>query len=169
MLNKRRNVKRRLLWIAVFSWMIVILAFSSDSGQASNKKSAEVLRRVEPTLVQVENTAKVSVVNEDKLNLYIRKNAHVFNYFVLAILCYLVLKHLGLKGKRAYITAYCLATAFSMMDEFYQTFVPGRTGKFQDVMIDNIGVVLGICLVYAFLKFKEQYKTKSEQIESADY
>ena len=53
-------------------------------------------------------------------------------------------------GKRVtrlqYILAVCLATLYSVSDEFHQSFTPGRSPSIADVLIDAIGAVIGLGL-----------------------
>ena len=51
--------------------------------------------------------------------------------------------------------------AIAILDEFIQRFSPGRSSQFSDVVIDTIGVVIGIFLVklvYSIGQKKSIYK-----------
>lgn len=138
-------------WIAVILWMLLILSFSSDPAEVSKKKSGMILEKVKSVIERVEERFQVEFLDNDKLHFYIRKNAHVFSYFVLSILLVLAWKSsTGAKGFKPYYLAWLLATGFSVSDEFYQTFIPGRSGELRDVLVDNVGVVMGLMLVYWF-------------------
>jgi len=132
------------VWIAVILWMFLILSFSSDSADVSARKSGAVLDKVEPAIERVEENLKTQIIADGRLHFYVRKNAHMFNYFVLTTLIMLALRASGAKGARLYMAAWLLATAFSMTDEYYQTFIPGRSGEVRDVLVDNVGVVIGL-------------------------
>ena len=75
----------------------------------------------------------------DDIDHIIRKNAHAFEFLVLAILVANVLKIFGLTGKNAlvYIMFICLLCA--VLDEYHQLFVPGRASQVTDVLIDFAG------------------------------
>lgn len=135
-----------LLFLAVISWMGVILSFSSDSGEISDRKSSAVLETVKPAIERVEKSIKIELIDKNKIHFYVRKNAHMFNYFVLATLVFWALKSVRIKGGRLYAAAYAIATLFSMLDEYYQTHIPGRSGKFADVLVDNAGIVIALIL-----------------------
>ena len=54
-----------------------------------------------------------------------------------------------------------LGMAIAILDEFIQIFSPGRSSQFSDVVIDTIGVVIGIFLVklvYSIGQKKSIYK-----------
>ncbi len=81
-------------------------------------------------------------------NYLVRRGAHAFEYCVLAILISNAFYQFKVKGKRAfiYIIFFCLFTA--VLDEFYQSFVPGRTSAVADVLLDFTGSIFGTFLSY---------------------
>jgi hypothetical protein len=46
--------------------------------------------------------------------------------------------------------------AIAILDEFIQRFSPGRSSQFSDVVIDTIGVVIGILLVKLVYKIGQK-------------
>jgi VanZ family protein len=71
-------------------------------------------------------------------DLVVRKAAHLTEY---AILGALLVRALNRPAAAA-----ALAIAYAATDELHQHFVPGRTGAVVDVLIDAVGVVVGIVL-----------------------
>lgn len=71
-------------------------------------------------------------------DLVVRKAAHLTEY---AILGALLVRALDRPAAAA-----ALAIAYAATDELHQHFVPGRTGAVVDVLIDAVGVVVGIVL-----------------------
>ena len=65
----------------------------------------------------------------------LRKCAHVTEYAVLAFL---------LRRALSTTLAFAAAVAYSVSDELHQTFVRGRHGAMRDVLIDSIGIVIGL-------------------------
>ena len=92
----------------------------------------------------------------DILNKPIRKCAHAFIHFVLAILLCLWLKVSGINKNRIYLLVLLIAFCYSLTDEFHQLFVNGRTGQFSDCLIDTSGAILGILLFKVILIIKKQ-------------
>ena len=45
---------------------------------------------------------------------------------------------------------------YACSDEFHQAFVPGRVGQFSDVLIDMIGVLVGVISVRLVYYMKER-------------
>jgi VanZ family protein len=69
-------------------------------------------------------------------DLVLRKIAHAAEY---AILGALLLRALGRE-----LPAFALGVAYAISDEVHQHFVPGRRGAPLDVLIDAVGVGVGI-------------------------
>ena len=45
---------------------------------------------------------------------------------------------------------------YAISDEIHQSFIPGRSPQVTDVLIDTMGVILGILLVILVIKIKEK-------------
>jgi VanZ family protein len=71
-------------------------------------------------------------------DLVLRKIAHAVEFAVLGAL---LLRALGsVRG------AVALGVAYAASDELHQVFVPGRRGSVVDVLIDAVGVAVGVAL-----------------------
>ncbi|TSD01645.1 MAG: VanZ family protein [Parcubacteria group bacterium Athens0714_25] len=80
-----------------------------------------------------------------------RKGAHVFEYFVLALLFVNLLRRYYSKKKLFFLAGF-FSLAYAFSDEFHQTFIFGREGKISDTGIDLIGIILGLGAVWFFWK-----------------
>jgi VanZ family protein len=69
-------------------------------------------------------------------DLVLRKLAHAAEYAVLGALL--------LRALRAEAPAFAAGVAYAISDELHQHFVPGRRGAPLDVLIDAVGVGVGI-------------------------
>jgi VanZ family protein len=69
-------------------------------------------------------------------DLVLRKIAHVAEFAVLGALL--------LRAMRWELPAFAVGIAYAISDELHQHFVPGRRGAPLDVLIDSVGVALGI-------------------------
>lgn len=75
--------------------------------------------------------------------LLFRKAAHVGEFLVLTLLAYRFFRIRFRENVALVIlAAMSFSLAFATLDEFHQTFVPGREGKIPDVAIDSIGIVI---------------------------
>ncbi len=92
----------------------------------------------------------------------LRKLAHVFEYFVLALLvAFGILKgKINNLTKKKAITIFILTFLYAVSDEIHQSFVPTRNGSFKDVLIDSFGILLAVFVL--FYKFKLASRAKNQ-------
>ena len=86
----------------------------------------------------------------DGIHYYVRKAAHMTEYFLLAIAISFPLYVYGVRGIWLMILAGIVCVGFAGLDEYHQSFVDARTPAVKDVGIDSIGAFIGILLVQAF-------------------
>ncbi len=72
-----------------------------------------------------------------------KKGAHVLGYGGLALACW---RGFDFHPSRQW-TAWLLSLAYSVSDEYHQSFVPGRHASWADVLIfDHLGILLALWL-----------------------
>lgn len=119
--------------------------------EKSEKSSGQSLQNVKPEVSiksRIKEAFRIPQNRQERLNLILRKNAHAFEYFVLAIIVSGVLAGFKLRGRRAIIYIMFICLFYAVTDEFHQQFVPGRTSLVSDVMIDFAGSLIGIAVFY---------------------
>lgn len=79
-------------------------------------------------------------------DLVVRKLGHMVEYAVLTLLLSRALRAHGLSPRRRWATAAFLALLYASLDEYHQSFVPGREGSPRDVLIDAFGIGLALFL-----------------------
>lgn len=89
------------IWIFVIAWMALIIFFSGQSGDRSQQQSRRLEQSVRPAVETVQEELNVQIVDAKRLHFYIRRNAHVFLYFVLGAGLFLAIR--SLKVKRPFI------------------------------------------------------------------
>ena len=87
----------------------------------------------------------------------IRKSAHMFLYFVLALLTFKLIyrKDKDFDNKviiKKILISLAMVFLYACTDEFHQLFIPGRSGEFRDIMVDTFGGAIGLCVMYIFTK-----------------
>lgn len=89
----------------------------------------------------------------NNINTIVRKLAHIFLFFVLAVFILILakLKYKVLRPKHNVI-AILICFIYGSLDEIYQLFVFGRSSKFSDVLIDTFGACLGVIVVNIIYK-----------------
>jgi VanZ family protein len=101
-------------WLVALTWMAMIFAVSSRSNPPAPD---------DPTL-----------------DFIWKKSVHIASYALLAVLVRRALDPF----QQATPWALVLTLGYAISDEFHQSFVPGRTGRATDVLIDMFGAVLGL-------------------------
>ena len=84
----------------------------------------------------------------------IRKGTHFVGYGIVALLFYVLYRKLAwkLSALIAILTVFFIAS----LDELRQTFIPGRTGVFSDVILDTAGAICFVLLAKIILTFKNR-------------
>ena len=79
------------------------------------------------------------------LNRIVRKMAHLSEFTILGGVLYTILRRYITYG--TVIKTIGLGMLIASLDEFIQLFSPGRSSQISDVLIDTVGVIIGILLV----------------------
>ncbi len=92
-------------------------------------------------------------VNPGKVDLpsWSDKIAHFLEYMVFALLYYRGLSY-DRKVRKLLYFLMVLMTGFALagLDEFYQSYVPGRESDFNDIVADLVGVLAGTAVFFGF-------------------
>ena len=75
----------------------------------------------------------------------VRKCAHMSEYAILTLLGFLTFSFLY--GRRRFLIPIGVTFLYACTDEFHQLFVPGRAGKFTDVLIDTTGGIIMLLFI----------------------
>lgn len=140
--------------------MVLIFCFSSQNGDLSSSNNYFVIELLNKLGIDL-----VRLLGSDFANFIIRKIAHVTEYFILFILFY----NAFYKGrfKRSIIYSSILTVLYASSDEMHQMFVPGRGPMVRDVMIDTIGVAIGIIIILIIRKPFRKRITAEDKEETA--
>jgi len=135
------------LWLPAIVWAGVISWASTDTFSASHT-SLFIL----PILHWLYSHASAETL--DLLHFFIRKAAHVAEYFVFSVLLLRALrgKHRGWQLRWA-IAALAIAAGYSVLDEFHQSFVPSRTASPWDSLIDTSGAATAQVVLWLWFWF----------------
>lgn len=136
-------MRKYITFIIILAWLGIIFLLSSQLASTSNALSKEVTKVVVSAVEVVNPNTDLTL---ETLNNKVRKNAHFFIYFVLAILLLSSLRHRGKLNLRNIFIAFSFCILFAVTDEFHQLFVDGRGGQLRDILIDSSGALTGIFL-----------------------
>ncbi|HAX72150.1 MAG TPA: teicoplanin resistance protein VanZ [Firmicutes bacterium] len=140
-------MNKKIKWLLVLIWMMVIFCFSQQSGQESSETSG----LVESILNYF--TFIPSSIFGIELQVLIRKAAHFTEYFILYVLCFNLVKEYKPRAQSLYL-ALIIVFLYACSDEIHQAFIPGRACAFTDVLIDTAGGTLAmlILMIKGFIK-----------------
>lgn len=180
---------KKLSLILCILWMGFIFYNSSQSGIESNNKSKSIINQilydgdkdygVKNILIMSGGKSETTdyigdesgnIAYDDYYNTYLqniniilRKGAHLFEFLILAILVAWVMGSYEIKGRKASVYVLFIVLLYAVSDEFHQLFVPGRTARVQDILIDFIGGIIGTVIFYTL---KSKFKLSKNKILS---
>ena len=142
-----------LSFLPAILMMLVIYSFSSQTGEVSGELSYKISYQIVETKNEILGTNKSYEeldAEADSIHYYVRKAAHMTEYFALAVAVSFPLYVYGVRGIWLVLLAGVICVGFAGMDEYHQSFVANRGPSVKDVGIDSIGAGIGILLVQAF-------------------
>ena len=146
--SDRHNVLKA--WIAAILWLIVISIESTAMLSAHN--TSRILYPILHFLFGMDWE------RFEVWHFYIRKGGHVVGYAILSILLFRAWRAtwpaLGNGNWRVrWATIAMLGTALvASLDEWHQSFIPSRTGRWQDVVLDTVAGLAAQALVFLWLR-----------------
>ncbi len=142
-----------LSFLPALLMMYIIFSFSAQPGEVSGNLSYKISYEIIETKSELlsENLSSEEIAYKaDGIHYYVRKAAHMTEYFLLAIAISFPLYVYGVRGIWLMLLAGIVCVGFAGLDEYHQSFVDARTPAVKDVGIDSIGAFIGILLVQAF-------------------
>lgn len=133
--------------------MYLIFSFSGQTGEVSGQLSYRISYEIVEAKNEIleENLSLEQLAYEaENIHYYVRKAAHMTEYFLLALAISLPLYVYHVRGIWLMILAGILCVVFAGLDEYHQSFVAGRGPSLKDVGIDSIGAFAGILMVQLF-------------------
>ena len=149
--SRQREVFKE--WIATILWLIVI-AIESTAWLSSHNTS----RILYPLLHFLFGVDRLRF---EGWHFYIRKGGHVVGYAILSILLFRswratlpAIDNDNVKWKLRWARIAVLGTALvATLDEWHQSFIPSRTGRWQDVVLDTCAGIAAQILIFLWLNW----------------
>ena len=139
-------------WIAAGLWIGLIAMESTD--WFSSEHTSRILYPILHFLLGL-NMARFEVWHH-----YIRKTGHFVGYFLLSFLLFrawratLHLRFMREWALRWAAVAFLMTVLVASLDEWHQTLLPSRTGRFADVILDSCGALAAQLLMFGFLRLR---------------
>jgi len=147
-------------WIAAILWLIVIAIESSALLSASN--TSRILYPLLHFLFGLDWE------HFHQWHFYIRKGGHVVGYAILSILLFRAWRATlpamsDVKWTSRWATIAIFGTALvASLDEWHQSFIPSRTGRWQDVVLDtSAGIAAQVLILFWYKSNRGKDSTRS--------
>lgn len=145
---QRRSRHRLRAWGLAVGWAALI--FWGSTGALSSENTA---RFILPILHWLLPHASSQLL--DKLHSLVRKTGHVSEYFVLSLFLLDAIRG----GKRGWklrwaVAALVIAAGYSALDEFHQSFVPGRGPSPWDSLLDTCSAAAAQIFSWAWIRIR---------------
>jgi VanZ family protein len=137
-------------WIAAILWLIIIAIESTNLASSANTS-----RILYPLLHYLFG---LDLPRFEYWHFFIRKGGHVVGYAILSILAFRAWREtFPARGNPLWTVRWSaiaiLMTAFvASLDEWHQSFIPSRTGRWQDVVLDTCAGIAAQVLILLWLK-----------------
>ncbi len=169
-----KKILRYFSVVPAILMLFFIFCFSAQDGPASGSLSYRVccaLLSLADRIFSWNLSAPAFAARAESMQLFVRKAAHITEYFLLTLCFFLPLrvwipKKAGTETVKMFflrylLPAFLLSVISAGADEFHQSFVPGRCGTPVDVLIDSIGCVIAcvILLFFYYLRKRKQNRT----------
>ena len=154
---KQKNLILKLLsFLPTVFLLFLIFGFSAQDGESSGSLSFQIslfLIKLASPLLPAISSEDILFERAELIHYFVRKAAHMTEYFLLALSLQLPLSawlSTQLKPTLRILIGFSATVLFAALDEFHQSFVPGRSGNFTDVCIDSIGAVIASLCLFVF-------------------
>ncbi len=147
--GKKFNWIGLLRWIPTIFMLWFVFAMSHAPAEVSSQMSGSLVSKI----------LEILQIPPDSIpyaELLVRKLAHITEYAVLAMtICYGFCGFETIHWKRAVVVSVGICFFYAITDEFHQLYVVGRSGQWQDVLIDTIGAILGVLVFFSIACVRE--------------
>ena len=142
--------------ILTIIWMGFIFCMSNQPANISKELSQNIENLLNHTPI-IGNLLS-DVLNSPNSQFIVRKSAHIILFCFLSILCFVVIYELKRNVKISTLASFSITFVYACMDEIHQLFIPGRSGKINDVLIDSIGVIMGLIFINLIFMLNNKIK-----------
>lgn len=158
----KRNIIRIILILLLLWTFYIIFGFSSQDGEVSGGLSQKITQII-VNIFNIQEDENIVL----RLEKIIRKIAHFSIYTVVGILLMALLSTYNMKQRNAAISTFIIGIIYASSDEIHQSFIPGRSARITDVLIDTMGVLMGILLIMIVIKVNDVHKIyiKNDKIQ----
>lgn len=161
----KKNILRIILILLLLGTFYIIFGFSSQDGEKSGSLSRRITEKIATLIPQIQEKSKLEKENiMNTMESIIRKMAHFSIYTVVGLLLMALVSTYNIKEKNRLIISLTTGIIYATSDEIHQSFVPGRSPMITDIVIDTMGVILGILLIILGKKIIKKYRENKQNM-----
>lgn len=139
----KMTTKRVIRFGLLIAWLGLTILLSEQTGAESARLSSRITKWL---------ISNLSLnIEFERLNGFMRELAHFGIHFVLAILSYRAFLTV-FREKASVFVSLLLCGAIAAFDEFTQVGIPGRAREIYDLLLNFLGVSIGVNLSYLISK-----------------
>lgn len=160
-MSKKDRLSKIIVCSLVLGVMMIIFMFSNQPSNESNHLSSQFVSGFQ-SVIRFIPFLPSSIKNKllSGAGFYVRKVAHMAIYTLLGAATWTALRQINIK-RRSVRRTLIIGIIYACLDEFHQYFIAGRSAKLGDVVIDTIGICLGIFLarvISGMIKYNEKHR-----------
>lgn len=145
----------------VVTMTLIIFAFSSQQGETSVSISGGIIDLLIEKFRLESLFAENAWLYENR-NYVFRKLLHFTEYAVLSTFMFTTLKLKGLSLRYASTITLIFVTVVATADEYYQSFILGRSSHIRDVFIDVLGGLIAVCIANGIILLTRIFNKKAK-------
>lgn len=142
--------------------MLLIFIFSSREAEESSVQSLKAsyyIAGMESFFLGLKLTEGQMIAVAVAIEWIVRKTAHVTEYAILAAAVWFALYFWTNNKSVLYFSTVVFCIFYAVTDEIHQLFVKGRSGQFEDVLIDAVGVII-VTGVFIYCELIKEHKNE---------
>lgn len=159
------HIKKLWVWIPTALLLFIIFNFSSADGVKSAGMSSRLTVKLVNSFTAIpflDFNPVQEKISVSMLHYLVRKAGHLTEYGALALTLAFALYKYHIGSSRLVFWSLAFGFFYACTDELHQLFVAGRSGRFTDVLIDSLGMSVGIVLFYLFIFFCHGFKFQQD-------
>ena len=160
-MNKYNTAKNILLLVIIIICIAFIFYNSLKTAEQSIKDSsrvAVVIERVVDIAYKGNPPENVTYFFKITFGNVLRDSAHFFEFFILGILVMLYSDKFRISVFRRFSFAFLFCILIALLDETIQLFSIGRAFELSDLVLDGLGSIAGIILIFLLWKIIKSKK-----------
>lgn len=145
-----RKIKHTLRLLPIFA-LLVLGWLSHQDGRETVDQSYLILNKLLHYNIEIDYY-------------FFRDIMHLFAFFVIGLTLYVAMNHFQPPKLKAVFLTLLLLPLIAGLDEYHQSFIPGRTPSIKDIQLDLIGGAVGLlagmmlCYIMYEILLKFRYK-----------